>query len=279
VIVAVSDVHLGHQDEGKQERFLEFLDRCDTGEIDHLVLLGDIFDFWRRSNGLIFSCAGRRKKDPQEQARLERLVNTNCEILAKLSRLQVKNLHYVVGNHDYYIHRLQKRNPDTYPFSVSKTLRLEDDGKGYFFTHGYDMDVYATMESLMSIDQYETLSESLCFLTDKSGWLADRLWGVSEVIEDLKSRIGSMQKPPAERETEMDLITRFAQSRAAHLFLGMHPMDSLVYGHTHVPGCKKMDCGAYVANTGCWSGNDQGWYVRISEGKVEALNFKGENVV
>ena len=68
MIVAVSDVHLGHKDEGKQERFLEFLDRCDTGEIDHLVLLGDIFDFWRRSKGLIFFCGGRNKEDPQEQA-------------------------------------------------------------------------------------------------------------------------------------------------------------------------------------------------------------------
>jgi UDP-2,3-diacylglucosamine pyrophosphatase LpxH len=279
VIIAVSDVHLGHQDEGKQERFLEFLNKCDTEEIDHLVLLGDIFDFWRRSNGLIFYCDGRKKADPREQANLERLVNTNCEILAKLSQLKVKNLHYVVGNHDYYIHRLQKRNSKTYQFPVHKTLRLKDDDNWYFFTHGYDMDVYATMESLMSIDQYEKLSESLCFLTDKSGWLADRLWGLTEKIQDLKNRIGVMQRPPAERKEEVDLIQQFAESRAAQLFLGMHPMDSLIYGHTHVPASKKMTCGAYVANTGCWSGDDQGWYIKISGDTVEALNFHGESIV
>ncbi len=278
MIVAVSDVHLGHEDAGKQERFLEFLDRCDTGKIDHLVLLGDIFDFWRRSNGLIFYCGGR-KRDPRDQANIERLVNTNCEILAKLSALQVKKLHYVVGNHDYYIHRLQKRNPESYPFEVSKTLRLEEEGRGYFFTHGYDMDVFATMESLMSIDQYEKLSESLCFLTDKSGWLASCLWSTSEKILDLKNRIGSMQKPPGERKEEVDLIQQFAESRAANLFLGMHPMDSLVYGHTHIPGSKKMTCGACVANTGCWSGDDQGWYVKIVDGEVTCSNFHDEDVV
>lgn len=72
----------------------------------------------------------------------------------------------------------------------------------------------------------------------------------------------------------MDLITRFAHSRTAHLFLGMHPMDSLVYGHTHVPGCKKMDCGAYVTNTGHWSGNDQGWYIRISANKFSIFKVR-----
>jgi len=278
VIIAVSDVHLGWKDEGKQQRFMNFLERCDSPEIDHLVLLGDIFDFWRRSNGKIFcaegcTCSGKAAEQTREK------VKNNAEIIARLGQLQAKNVHYVVGNHDYLIYRLSKRNPKTYPFEVSKSLPLEEDGKRYFFTHGYDIDVYATMESLMSLDQYENVSECLCFLTDKTGWLASCLWGLSEKILELRDKVGSMQKPPEEREEDLDTITTFALSPAAFLFLGMGARDNLVYGHTHIPGSTKLDGGRYVANTGFWSGNDQCWYVKIDDEGVRHLNFRGEAIV
>jgi predicted transcriptional regulator with HTH domain len=44
----------------------------------------------------------------------------------------VKNIHYVVGNHDYCLLGLNERYGGNYPFSVSKSLRLENGGKKYY---------------------------------------------------------------------------------------------------------------------------------------------------
>ena len=51
LILAVSDVHLGYQESNRRD-FLSFLKEVckPLGPDDHLVLLGDILDFWRRNN-------------------------------------------------------------------------------------------------------------------------------------------------------------------------------------------------------------------------------------
>ncbi|MBE0525038.1 MAG: metallophosphoesterase [Methanosarcinales archaeon] len=77
IIVVASDVHLGYEKCNKAD-FLEFLDRCDSASIDHLFLLGDILDFWRRNNA--------------------RAVLENNEIIEKIAELNVRNIHYIVGN-------------------------------------------------------------------------------------------------------------------------------------------------------------------------------------
>ena len=84
MIIVVSDVHLGCQSSNKKE-FMQFLEMCDTPEIDHLVLLGDILDFWRRNNAHV--------------------IVENSDVLEKIGHLKAKKIHYVVGNHDYYILR------------------------------------------------------------------------------------------------------------------------------------------------------------------------------
>ena len=88
MIIAVSDVHLGCKTSNR-ESFLRFLEKCDTPAIDHLVLLGDILDFWRRNNSAV--------------------IMENEAILEKLASLRAKNVHYIVGNHDYLIMRISKR--------------------------------------------------------------------------------------------------------------------------------------------------------------------------
>lgn len=44
--VVVSDVHLGTEDSNR-EKFADFIDNLGD-DVEHLVLLGDIFDLWRR---------------------------------------------------------------------------------------------------------------------------------------------------------------------------------------------------------------------------------------
>ena len=46
MILVISDVHLGY---GlcNREAFSEFLDGYLSVDLDHMVILGDLFDFWR----------------------------------------------------------------------------------------------------------------------------------------------------------------------------------------------------------------------------------------
>lgn len=88
MIIVVSDVHLGYEKCNIND-FIRFLDQCNSMGIDHLVLLGDILDFWRYNNA--------------------RIVKENAETLAKIASLNVKNIHYVAGNHDYYLLKLNER--------------------------------------------------------------------------------------------------------------------------------------------------------------------------
>ncbi|HUU76021.1 MAG TPA: metallophosphoesterase, partial [Methanoregulaceae archaeon] len=117
MIIAVSDIHLGTESSNRSD-FLSFLNSCDKEAIDHLVLLGDIMDFWRRNNAGVVA----EKK--------------NGEILDKIARLNAGKVHYVIGNHDYSLLKFSERYGDVYPFGITKSLRLEENGQPYYFIHG-----------------------------------------------------------------------------------------------------------------------------------------------
>ena len=72
MIIVVSDVHLGY-DRSNKDDFISFLDKCDTQEIEDLVLLGDIFDVWRLSRADVFI--------------------KNDDVFKNLNSLHVKNIH------------------------------------------------------------------------------------------------------------------------------------------------------------------------------------------
>ena len=80
MIVVVSDVHLGYS--GADTYFLDFLESFIAKErVDHLVMAGDIIDFWRRSIDNVLA----------ESKQI-------CQVLEHLTRKTA--LHYICGNHD-----------------------------------------------------------------------------------------------------------------------------------------------------------------------------------
>jgi UDP-2,3-diacylglucosamine pyrophosphatase LpxH len=252
MIIVVSDVHLGY-DKCNRGDFLRFLDDCRSIDIDHLVLLGDIMDFWRKNDAEI--------------------ITNDAGVLAKLTNLNVRNIHYIPGNHDYYLLRLNERYAGNYPFTVSKYLRLEDDGCKFYFIHGYELEVLANLEPL-SIEEYEKFSEMLCFSGDVLGWFYSHLWSFLQGAESVGGRIRSMKKVPHEREN-IDKIYNFAISEGAYMLLGMKPEEKLVFGHTHRPFITKK---GNVANTGSWVDelpkSAQNSYVEISKGEMKLKFFK-----
>ena len=249
MILVISDVHLGYKN-CNHDDFLAFLDSYDT-EINHLVLLGDFFDFWRRNNA--------------------KIITENEDILEKLNNLNAKNIHYVVGNHDYYMFNLRERYGDNFPFTISKYLRLEDNGNSFYFIHGYEFEILSLEP--MTLEMYEEFSEKMCFSEDIIGGVASHLWdfiqgsGFKENIE----------KNPRERlESKTKKIYNFATSKGKSFLLGMKPDDRLVFGHTHGPFINNERT---VANTGSWINElpkkeYQNSYVEISKGEMELKFFK-----
>lgn len=258
MIIAVSDVHLGY-DKCNYDAFASFLNKCNSSSIDHLVLLGDLFDFWRCNNAHIV------------------MAEKYAEIFNLLGNLSIKDVHYIVGNHDYYMLRLNKRYENEYgatvfPFTIRPSLRLPDNASMFYFIHGYELEVLLNLKPL-DVERYEILSDHMCFGGDVVGGLASHTW---DIIQDLgvKRKFAELNKVPHERGT-IDNIEKFAESKGAYVLLGMKPDERLVFGHTHKPF---INDDKTIANTGSWvneTANEQAQntYVKISNGQMELKTF------
>ena len=97
--IVVSDVHLGTEDSNR-DKFTEFIENLGD-DVERLVLLGDIFDFWRR--------------DPVG------VLLENIDMVQKLLSLEPEiNVFFVVGNHDFHLIQF----PESY-FGVKFDLRYD----------------------------------------------------------------------------------------------------------------------------------------------------------
>ncbi len=275
MILVVSDVHLGFDDCNK-DAFSDFLDEFQDKEIEHLVLLGDILDFWRRNNAEI--------------------IHENNDILTKLNNLKANQIHYIAGNHDYYILDLTKRNytlnSDKYynidnKVTISKSLRLKSGDESFFFTHGYELELIRT-EIPSSLETFENIYKEMCFNGDILGRAESEIWDIPKELEKifnyLKTELSGSEKQkfiekmyqnPNERK-DIDKVYDFATSNGKNYLLGMKPNEKLVYGHTHRPFITDDKT---VANTGSWINeledkNYQNSYVEIEDGEMELKFFK-----
>lgn len=255
-ILAVSDIHLG-TGESNREDFFRFLDACDAGGIDHLVLLGDIVDFWRRNNAKIINDT------------------KNAEILDKIARLNAGQVHYVVGNHDYALLHYFERYGDNFPFSVTKHLRLEDGGNSFYFIHGYELEVHETLEPA-TVDQYEQFCGNMCYAEDVIGGFAGTLWDLKEGCEEIIEKTTKFLRTPPNERGKIENLYNLAISKGAYILLGMKPDEYLIYGHTHRPYISEQH---RRANTGAWVQDETlspasiNTYVSITGGRMALRKF------
>jgi len=253
MILVLSDVHLGYKN-CNHDDFLAFLDNYDT-EIYHLVLLGDFFDFWRCNNAEV--------------------VEKNEDVMEKLNALKAKKIHYIAGNHDYYILDLNKRYETNDKVTISKYLRLEDKGESFFFIHGYELEAIL-WEFPASIKMYEEFSKDMCYNKDTSGAILSKMWSSYQSFKGLGKRgfKKEMQKKPQERNN-INEVDKFAQSIGKYPLLSMKPNENLIFGHTHRPF---INHDKKVVNTGSWvdelEKKNQNSYVEIYDGKMELKFFK-----
>ena len=275
MIIVVSDVHLAEkandfqvqEDDQKFSDFLDFLASGPLKEGGDLVLLGDIFDLWRRDfvNALM-----------ESEPTVSRLINLS----------QKANVHYVVGNHDYHMLRMCELFSGKFPFRVSKDLRLQDGGKAFYFLHGYQLEVLAN-PYYKSMSAYETFAEGLCLAGDDTGNAADKLWesidasksaldGLKRLPANIKEALNSMMNSPDNRlsgsHKAHSLVDQVATCEARMIYLGMHKDETLVFGHTHDPF---HDENCRAVNTGSWKKHPcrDYRYLEICEGRAKPQTF------
>jgi hypothetical protein len=164
----------------------------------------------------------------------------------------------------------------SFPFTVSRSLRLSNNGSTFYFIHGYELEVLLNLKPL-NIENYENLSEHMCSGGDIVGGLAGNVW---DIIQKIRSELKfiDLTKAPHERGT-VDNIGKFAESKGVYVLLGMKPDEKFVFGHTHEPFINEDRT---VANTGSWvneTANEQlqNTYVKISSGQMELKRFDEGN--
>lgn len=114
-LVAISDIHLQSLHDLRGKRLLALIEAMIQGEVEALVLIGDIFEFLLGSNGFF-----QRKFAPLGEA------------LSRLSEKGTKVV-YLEGNHEFDINKLPWPGVQ---LIQDRDYSLEVAGKRFKFTHG-----------------------------------------------------------------------------------------------------------------------------------------------
>ncbi len=268
-ICVISDVHLGHENCNIQA-LGEFLNKYKFEDIDHLVLLGDIFDLWERYLGQILA--------------------ENDNIIERISNLNVDEIHYIVGNHDYYMLDLYKEYAENIPYKVCKSLRIQEDGNKFYFIHGHEPDVILNLNQL-NIDLYNELCKKMCLGEYSEDGILKNLLKLSKGVSQSQfSSIESNLSKFLNKKTEADnlvkeimnvpdkrricKIYKFIDSYAS-LLIGRKPDEKLVFGHTHNSFINKEKT---FINVGSWTSDESrktfNNFLEIYDGNIELKFFK-----
>ncbi len=258
MIIAVSDVHLGEAGFQEQDRqfsnFLDYVQNSLLKEGGDLVLLGDIFDFWRRDSVDVLE---------EYSGIIEKLLNLSSRV----------NVHYIVGNHDFYVSEIPEYFNEK-PFkSFGKSIRIKD-VQCFRFIHGYQLEVMTNPYN-KDMELYESLARRLSYYAGITGHAANDIWHViTSLTEHENAYTSSMLKNPLSRlngeHQSEDRIGDFAKSKTRQFTLGGR-FDWLVYGHTHHPF---KDDASKTINTGSWGRNQdpkEMCYLKIENGTPKPM--------
>ena len=193
MIIVVSDLHLGDP-LSNRAGFKQFIDeflKPRSDEISHLILLGDILDFWRRDSPTV-------------------LLN-NLELLNSISSLGFQAV-YVVGNHDFTmteygltrhgidVQDVAADNPTN--FTVCKEYQTSNGGKNFRFIHGHQINYW------FALPFYETFSRAMCD-TDKQVSERADVWSMIDRLQDI-SPILQQKILQLSRKTRTQIETKLA---------------------------------------------------------------------
>ncbi|MGB6531471.1 MAG: metallophosphoesterase [Candidatus Nitrosopolaris sp.] len=259
-IIVTSDQHLGY-DKSNVADFNNFLDYILTdGEVESLILLGDLIDMWRRdASGLFLEFS---------------------EIVRKLFRIAEKvEVHIVAGNHDYHLLRLLDHG---YPFKFYKSLpdpssssvEITTTGnKRFIFKHGWEFD----------LAQHPLIMEAMCHnMSDEEGQAISSVYHILDVAKDSLDKdlkevihfhdtqgqgyVKNLLLPPEKR------LESYFQDVERKAYESVGQGETLVFGHTHRPFVSNDQ---KVINSGCWVSDAQisNTFVQIEGEEMRLCQF------
>ena len=270
--VIISDTHFGLNsstlsDPAKVDQLMEEIMKF-RGGCDEVILLGDIFDFWR--------------------IRPESALRESVPLLKRLREEDLK-IHYVVGNHDHHL-VVQKQESDfmeraargdLFPvYSPSLRWRQTINGlnidmlyptyqvrcchRKVLFTHGHHLDGIQTFtmqmvgrirhmygEELLPADlemmmayAYESIYRS-SYIGEMVSF-EERVWKASRLLQSITTGVFHEQHL-ASVETQYEAIERFIRDR------NLGEIDCFIYGDTHRAGIFQSLGGPLAVNAGSFT--------------------------
>jgi predicted phosphodiesterase len=265
----ISDTHFGLDSStlsnpAKVDQLMQEISEFESG-YDEVVLLGDIFDFWR--------------------VRPENAVMGSIPFLKRLSQENLR-IRYVVGNHDHHL-VVQKQetefmekagrgdlDPIYYPSlrwrrtfcgldieMLYPTYRARCCHRTFLFTHGHHLDgiqnftlqmveklrklsgeefLPADLEIMMTY-AYEGLYRSACIGEMVS--FENTIWKASSLLQRFNTGVFS-NHCRASVEGQYEAILKFIRDRS------LGKIDCFIYGDTHRPGIFQQKGGPLAVNAG-----------------------------
>ena len=296
-IIIISDIHLGDKNCNK-EQFEIFLNQILNQEIncDRFIIVGDCFDMWRRDSvGVMIE---------------------NAEIIDKFIQIEENKdikLHFVVGNHDYYLRNLKQHD---YPFQFAEEELVLNESIGgetyeYRFCHGYKFDM----------NELKFIFDFFCISDDNLGEFYSDFWRVFRIItkkclfnpiciyktlnsakEKWKKAEDRFGKHITVLDNQSNIIIDHPYKRGnfpptekralnyAKQNLNLNNRLFLVFGHTHKPFIYKdqddLNERINLANTGSWVEEDFGnktlipnTFIELFQGTFKLYTFLGGEAI
>jgi UDP-2,3-diacylglucosamine hydrolase len=239
----ISDAHLGVRTPGWQardRRIVDFLKRLEP-EVSHLVIVGDLFDFWVEYRHLI---------------RWEYF-----EVLRALSALRERGveIHYVAGNHDFALGPFisDQLGIRVHPF----TMTGEFHGVRLHVQHGDGILASDFMYRILRSVLRSRVNQFLYKLIHPTLGI-----GIAATASRL-SRHGSSGRPLTQARV-------LAYRAAARALLTQSGAQVVVLGHTHTPEICRGPTGIYC-NAGEWLRRRT--YATLSEGVIKLWELDGQD--
>lgn len=214
----VSDIHLGAP-ASQGAAFLEFL-RGWTGEVDLVLINGDLFDFWFEYRTVI----------PSQHFEVLR-------VLAELRESGV-DLMLIGGNHDSWGGRFLEREIGMR--LADGPLEMELAGRKAFVAHGDGLGPGDLGYKILKRTLRTRPVQGLMRMVHPD--LADRI--VRRI-----SRTGGQAPADIERTEER---ARVLEEVALEVLGKREDIDLVIFGHCHMPQVKPVDGDRYYINSGDW---------------------------
>lgn len=245
-VYVASDFHLGSPNEKesklREQRIIRWLDEIKQ-DVDHLILLGDVFDFWFEYKDVV----------PRGYYAL----------LTKLKELRDHNIsvYYFTGNHDMWVKDYFVKELGFIIFREQKSFVIN--GKNYLIGHGDGLGPkdygYKFVKILFAFRPHIKLF----------GCLHPRHAFAIARFFSRKSRSMTSKEEEQYMGDDKELLVQYAKE-----VIKKEKIDYFIYAHRHLPLEIKLSENSSYYNSGDWLIHDS--YLRIDPNGLPLLFYKNK---